>query len=199
MWNLKGASKLCSDRDVEREHVKHIEKLRNIKSRVDNKPPRQHSHLLHKAKKEKLEYERNVWIQHENQLLLQKMLRIDKKPTQIGCTLSGTPSAGSLNRVVRSRELTKISVENRQILKRLQSAQTHYNTKRWDDEHRYTQYLANQLSENAGRIPKMMGQSSTENTNSSFKRSRPSSASVIRRQEVVSGRYASEGLIGRLL
>lgn len=197
MWNLKGASKLCSDRDVEREHVKHIEKLRSIKSRIDNKPPRQHSHLLYKAKKEKLEHERSASIQYENHLLLQKMLKIDKKPTQVS-PLASNPSAGSLNRVVRTRELTKISAENRQILKRLQSAQPHYNTKRWDEEHRYTKYLSHKLSENAGRIPRIPGIGSSENTNTSFSRSRPSSAGVNRRPEV-SARFATDGTSGRIL
>lgn len=79
--------------------------------------------------KEQLIVERVNEIQKENRILLKKMLTIDLKPGRYNpqrIKLKNTPSALSLNRAQRIRELTRVTQENKMLLQRLQSAQSIY-------------------------------------------------------------------------
>ncbi|CAG9313903.1 unnamed protein product [Blepharisma stoltei] len=151
MWNQKASCKITQELDFAREHLIHQYKLGKIKSRIDNKPPRKMPHVFSKAKKGLKEEERLNEMQHTNHLLLQKLLLIDTKPSQAATPISS--SLKSLNRKNRIEELTKISEENRRILRKINTAGSHYNARKLDQDYRQHEYLAYQLSENARRIP----------------------------------------------
>jgi hypothetical protein len=69
------------------------------------------------------------------------MLQLDlknQKPTHAPAKPPANPTAlnqyNSLNRKVRIKDLTRIVDDNRNILKRLQSAKSHYQTDKWEDD-----------------------------------------------------------------
>lgn len=155
MWNLCGSSKLVTERELHREHYQHQLKLMNIRPRIDMGPPKPMSHLESKARKKRVQSDRNEIIRRENQLLLKKMMEIDIRPSSATISaLKRVPSTGSLNRFVRISELTKISRENQSILHRLQRTQSAYSVKRWAKQSEYNDYLKMRLSQNAGRVPR---------------------------------------------
>jgi len=155
MWNLIGGSKLCQERELQREHFQHQVKLLHMKARVDTKPPRPMSHLENKARRIRMEQDKSDSIRKDNQLLLKKMIEIDQKPSSaVPLPIKKLPTSTSLNRRVRIQELTKISRENKSLLQRLQRTQSVYNVKRWQEESDYKDYLRECLSRNAGRVPR---------------------------------------------
>eukprot|EP00362_Geleiidae_sp_MMETSP1317_P002299 CAMPEP_0201283216 /NCGR_PEP_ID=MMETSP1317-20130820/7962_1 /ASSEMBLY_ACC=CAM_ASM_000770 /TAXON_ID=187299 /ORGANISM="Undescribed Undescribed, Strain Undescribed" /LENGTH=109 /DNA_ID=CAMNT_0047598719 /DNA_START=106 /DNA_END=435 /DNA_ORIENTATION=- len=104
---------------------------------TDCGPPSCYGMLKVKPKRLQLQKERTNEIQTHNQILLNKMLQIDLKPSHLHPTMlvsSLPPSHGTLNRVVRYKELTKITCENRALLRRIQSSKSSYNHKKWIED-----------------------------------------------------------------
>lgn len=130
---LPTINRLVGEREKVREHELHYKRLRNIKSNIDNKCPKKPTHLKARGgKKEQILVDKVTEIQKENRILLKKMLTIDLKPTNHNpqkIKVIPTPSAFSLNRGQRIRELTRVTQENKLLLQRLQSAQSVYNSK----------------------------------------------------------------------
>ena len=90
-----------------------MSRLRSMKSMLDNKAPRQYSHLLNgtNAKSKQL-MSKYLEMQNENRVLLKKMLSIDMKPSNLNpqkITIRQTPSSQSLNRLARLKELIRVN------------------------------------------------------------------------------------------
>ncbi|KAJ3259455.1 hypothetical protein HK103_002358 [Boothiomyces macroporosus] len=99
----------------------HLKKLKGIKSNIDNKPPKQLPHLEHKLKKIQMENEAHDPDIHQT------------KYPQI-CT----------NATVRAREQTRISIENKKMLHRLETKQPHISHRELDvDRYKSLAYLEN--------------------------------------------------------
>lgn len=106
------------------------------------------------ANKEQLIVDKVSEIQKENRILLKKMLTIDLKPTKHNpqkIKIANTPSAYSLNRAQRIRELTRVTQENKMLLQRLQSAHSVYNHNKWEADHKKKSNLVDMLCKNADR------------------------------------------------
>ena len=94
-------------------------------------------------------------IQNENRILLKKMLAIDIHPSNLNPSqiqLISAPSAYSLNRQQRIKELSRVTEENKHLLRRLQSAHSVYNHSRWEAENRNKNYLIDMICRNSGRF-----------------------------------------------
>ena len=138
----------------------HIERLRMIKPTISISGPKKPSHLKTNAKREMLNLgkfvatsctitdenfatERMSEIQYQNRILLRKMLQIDlKKSKQVSGKVinanyekesnpNGLNAYNSLNRAVRIKEIARVADSNRNILGRLQTTKSHYDTGRW--------------------------------------------------------------------
>lgn len=82
------------------------------------------------------------------------MLTIDLKPSKHNpqkIKIANTPSAYSLNRAQRIRELTRVTQENKMLLQRLQSAHSVYNHNKWEADHKKKSNLVGMLCKNADR------------------------------------------------
>jgi hypothetical protein len=83
------------------------------------------------------------------------MLTIDLKPTVQNpqrVKVVNTPSAYSLNRGQRIKELTRVTQENKLLLQRLQSAQSVYDRVKWENDFRMQNYRADMIRKNADRF-----------------------------------------------
>lgn len=83
------------------------------------------------------------------------MLTIDLKPTFHNpqkIKITNTPSAYSLNRGQRIKELTRVTQENKLLLKRLQSAQSVYDRNKWENDNKMKNYRVEMLCKNADRF-----------------------------------------------
>ena len=117
----KKLSKVWSEIDLN----KHMQNVRNIKSRVDFRPPSQYSHLKYKAKSLIQQEERFLEIDRENQMLLKKIKNLSvnsggkKKISVVG---------RSLNHGSRKRKLLEIAIENQAMVQRINSKKSVYNS-----------------------------------------------------------------------
>ena len=148
MWNTLSNSHL-TEREKLREHMLHMYKLSQVKPRIDNRAPPAPSHIKTKNKKKQQERERQETIQKDNNLLLQKLMKIDSKPrTSMNSSLKRNDSYQKLeaNR--------KLAHENFGLLKRIKSAKSHYAHDKFIRDFEQQQYLKRKLSENARRVPR---------------------------------------------
>merc|ERR1719323_782941 len=82
-WNMSCCNRLVHERMENNKHEKHFRALESTRGLVDSASPRTHAHLKSKPKTRKLLEDRASEIQLENRILLQKMLNIDTKPSQL--------------------------------------------------------------------------------------------------------------------
>ena len=149
---FKSGNKISSERHRRKLQRNHRRKLRNIRSTIDNKPPKRHTHLRKNKKKKQMMQERFAKIERENQLLLKKMSYIMRHDT-LDNKCKAARYTHSLNKGLRKKELKKISEENMAILARIQSRESTYNHLKWEDERRKNEALLSMISEYD--LPKM--------------------------------------------
>ena len=140
---LKSGNKITSERYQTYCHSLHKKKLRNIRSTLDNKPPKRHNHLRKNLKKQQLMQERFSKIERENQILLEKMSYIMQHNTLDNRSKSHK-YGHSLNKEQRKKELKVITYENSAILDRIQNKESTYNHLSWENDRRQNEaYLKN--------------------------------------------------------
>lgn len=191
MW--KPSCKSIAERDALTEHVIHLKKLRKIKSRIDNRPPKELKHVHMNAKKELNSLKTQAEIQYKNQVLLQKLRKIEEME---GKAQEEHKIKGNYFSRIRLEELERIGGENQKILNRIQSAKSYYPLEKQKSDYMASQYLKLKLSENAGRIPKNTSYNVFEfmepgDTNRSIKTTRPNTAAVSVRAPFGAGRPIS--------
>ena len=136
-----------AEREISREQLTHKIKLQTIKSRIDNRPPRSHSHVRANQKKELQKKQRQNEIQGHNRKLLERLMRIESKPLII-------EKQPSLKSNKNSKLDMRVALENPGILHRIKSAKSYYSSQKFKEEYEFQQYLKAKLSENARRVPK---------------------------------------------
>lgn len=153
LWNQSSCNRLIAERMESDKHDKHLRALQRMRCQVDNQAPKEHKHLQEKMKTKKLQEDRATEIQRENRVLLQKMLSIDVKQTDLNreMVVNQRHQPRSLNSGVQRKELRRITERNQQMLTRLQGARGVYNTRTWEDEEVDRQALKFRLSQNACR------------------------------------------------
>ncbi|CAE7581368.1 Cfap97d1 [Symbiodinium natans] len=151
-------NRLVAERTELRRHEKHLQALESTRGLVDAKQPKEHTHLRNKLKTRKLQEDRAAEIQLENRILLQKMLNIDTKPSQISdAQMSTATRPRSLHGESQRREAGRIAAENQALLQRLQNTKPSIDPRAWDEEEVDRQALKFRLSQNssAGRVMKL--------------------------------------------
>ena len=77
MWVQNRSNRIIGEREKVKEHIMHIQRLREIKPCIDMKKPPKPTHIATNYKKEMKNMERLSEIQFQNRVLLRKMLQID--------------------------------------------------------------------------------------------------------------------------
>mmetsp|Transcript_75183 Transcript_75183/g.135431 ORF Transcript_75183/g.135431 Transcript_75183/m.135431 type:complete len:220 (-) Transcript_75183:309-968(-) len=152
LWNMSACNRLVAERSESRRHDKHIRALESTRGMTDATPPAEYAHLRSKPKTRKLQEDRAAEIQLENRILLQKMLNIDTKPSQLQSDMTLTAvKPRSLHGDAQKRDLDRITSENQALLQRLQNTKPSIDPRAWDEEEVDRQALKFRLSQNAGR------------------------------------------------
>lgn len=149
---FKSGNRASRERDRRRNQELHQRRLRNIRSTLDNKPPKRHNHLRRNHKKKQMMQERFAKIERENQLLLEKMSFIMQHDT-LDNKCKAAKYTRSLNKDRRKKELKRISEENSAILSRIQSRNSTYNHLKWENDRRKNEQYLNMISE--FKLPKL--------------------------------------------
>mmetsp|Transcript_263 Transcript_263/g.269 ORF Transcript_263/g.269 Transcript_263/m.269 type:complete len:128 (-) Transcript_263:330-713(-) len=98
-------------------------------------------------KKEAMIERRYTEIERENRILLEKMSNIMQQTRGGNPNMTGGFGKRSLNREVRKKELLKITVENQQMLKRLQDKQSNYSVARWEEDFKSKERMMKNMCE----------------------------------------------------
>lgn len=158
LWNMTACNRLVAERTEVRRHEKHIQALQDTKGLIDAKQPQEHAHLRSKPKTRKLQEDRAAEIQLENRILLQKMLNIDTKPSELTEAMNKEGlKPRSLHGEAQRRDLDRITTENQALLQRLQNTKPSIDPRSWDEEEVDRQALKFRLSQNAsaGRVARL--------------------------------------------
>ncbi|XP_070576684.1 annexin A7-like isoform X2 [Ptychodera flava] len=132
-------NKLLQKRWDQRAYRQHVQKMRGMKSGIDNKTPQNYLHLQLRLKKIQAEEERQATIEHENRILLAKLTQVLRSHGQVdNWNLEYEPR--SLNRPHMERKLQQIEQENQEILARLNKVKSFYKPEQWEDEYILHQY-----------------------------------------------------------
>ncbi|XP_071369461.1 uncharacterized protein CFAP97D2 [Centroberyx affinis] len=110
----------------------HRRKVKSAKPTLNTTPPRTYGHLSVKLKKQKLEEQRMMTIQRENDMLLEKISYIMRTTGQ-----TDNRNYYERKRLVEERrqlELLRITEENQVILLRLSQCRPHYNVRSWHED-----------------------------------------------------------------
>eukprot|EP00744_Colponema_vietnamica_P005836 GILI01008510.1.p1 GENE.GILI01008510.1~~GILI01008510.1.p1 ORF type:complete len:214 (+),score=75.86 GILI01008510.1:51-644(+) len=157
MWNSVPGKRILAEKLEQDALAKHMQKINSVKPSVDNNNPAASRPMRMNGKRAQLEQERCAAIQRDNKILLQKMLAIDLKPPSIA--VPSSPPKKSLHKSARTKELAKITLENKQMLKRLQSIQPVYNSAKWEEEARQRESLVKNICSNSGHTRRTRSQS----------------------------------------
>jgi len=146
-------NRLVAERTEHSKHERHIRALESTRGMVDCSHPKAFAHLKTKPKTRKLQEDRASEIQLENRILLQRMLNIDTKPSQLsGEHLSSQRTQPrTLHGGAHRREHDRITGANQELLKRLQGAKPSIDPRQWEDEEMDRQALKFRLSQNSCR------------------------------------------------
>lgn len=82
MWNTHYSNRKCNEIEKIKEHKMHLERIVTVKTTLDMKQPKKPRFLVERSKKEKCEGEKKNKIFYENNVLLGKIIEIEKKPSQ---------------------------------------------------------------------------------------------------------------------
>jgi hypothetical protein len=140
-------NKQCQARYITHCQEMHKSKLRDMKCSIDNKGPKEATHLKTNAKKNALMEERFANIERENRMLLEKMSYIMRFKGGIDNTNESLQYGRSLNKDRRKRELMKITKQNQLILTRIQESQPTYDHLSWAEEARVNQQFMTNICE----------------------------------------------------
>lgn len=133
---LPSVNPLVTRRQYERSKDIHHRKLRNIKCSVDCHAPNSFKKGKRRnLKKEQLMEERYTEIERDNRHLLEKMSVI-MQSNSLDNINKGLKYSKSLNRGFRKRQLAKITVQNQDILRRIQSSEPTYDHWQWEEQRR---------------------------------------------------------------
>mmetsp|Transcript_15910 Transcript_15910/g.40213 ORF Transcript_15910/g.40213 Transcript_15910/m.40213 type:complete len:223 (+) Transcript_15910:207-875(+) len=137
------SNKFLYQKDIEHRQKMHKARMNRMKPAIDNKPPKKPSHLTNNKKREQMMEDRFVRIERENRLLLEKMSHIMSKKT-LDNENDSFKYVRSLNKSYRKRELQRITVENQEILRRIQQREPFYNHAQWEEDRKaHEQYMRN--------------------------------------------------------
>mmetsp|Transcript_25167 Transcript_25167/g.76361 ORF Transcript_25167/g.76361 Transcript_25167/m.76361 type:complete len:309 (-) Transcript_25167:289-1215(-) len=132
---------LCSHkgsamRDLHHAHAKHVERLKNMKPRIDMsvKP----TYKMNNAKKEQEAAERNAAIERQNKMLLSKMYTIMNSENPY-LNMKSPPTTKSLNIERRRQEYDRIARENQAIMQRILARGSNFDARKLDQEWKQTQ------------------------------------------------------------
>lgn len=133
MWTQAKSNRIIYEREKIKDHLSHIDRLRQIKPTITIKAPKKPNHVFTNYKREMQNLERQSDIQYQNRILLRKMLLIDhkhpksvQKPEAYYALPESNPRGlnayNSLNKHNRIVEMRKVATDNVSILNRLQNA-----------------------------------------------------------------------------
>lgn len=146
---LPSVNRFLTKKDRDRNRRIHRQKLRTIKSSIDNNAPKgfKTNRTRKNPKKERMMEENFQKIERENRLLLRKMSSIMQGKDVIDNRTDNEKYAKSLNRSLRKRQLKRITFQNANILKRIEHCQPTFSVENWERDYKKSKEIVYNISE----------------------------------------------------
>lgn len=142
-----------SSREIVIEHNIHKKRLSRVSSRIDNQSPKRMKHLFENSKGKYLQQSKKNLILSSNRILVGKLLKVTSRENSIRRQNKGlTPG----NRLKKVQEVMRITKENFRILNKIKTSRPYYSSERMKKDFDFKQNLKKMISQNAGRIPKIL-------------------------------------------
>ncbi|KAL4470345.1 hypothetical protein ABPG74_011956 [Tetrahymena malaccensis] len=155
MWNTISTNKLLEQRIKFNEHQKHRNTLSCVKTTLNNKQPYCPSFIKSKSKQKQIKQEQLQDLYKNNQILLTKMLQIERNPSKKlnADILYGEYRSGHVapESIQRANFLRKVQEENDYIYQRMSTVQSNYSQKNWEKHKNKDIYMSSKISQNARR------------------------------------------------
>lgn len=135
------ANPLCGRRELERVHQMHRDRIRNVKTSIDTRPPRSMPHLTLYGRDYHAKKRATTEAAFSDLKMIQAIARTMTRPFEIGGRAAGPTS---LNSGARKQEIFRIMSDNHQLLNRLENLKPALATKDLVREHRTRErYMVN--------------------------------------------------------
>ena len=144
-------SSVC--RDIILEHSLHLKKLSRVSSRIDNSSPKKMTHVYKNSKGKYLEKTVKESILSTNKILVDKLLKVSSRENS---TCKSRKNAVSQSRSRKNGEIFRITCENFRILNKIKTSRPYYSSEKMKKEYRFSSTLKKMISQNAGRVPRVM-------------------------------------------
>ena len=141
------SNKIVEKKSQERTREKQLKKLQEIKPVVPDERPSSFKPFRRNLKRQTREEERYSEIERCNRLLLERLTGLMKHKNKDFINEQHQFRVRSLNRDSRKRELVKITIENQNLLKRIQNQKSEYSVQSWLESHRQEQKILQNISE----------------------------------------------------
>ena len=143
------ANKLLQKLWDEKNQVIHKQKIKNIKSRIDQKSPYRYAHVFKNSKKEQIlegkDYsDRYTEIERENRILLEKMSQIIQTRSN---SMSKVNKFQMINESKRKKSLEKLVSDNSFFVKRLKKQSSFYSLAKFEEERKEQEGYLHRISE----------------------------------------------------
>ncbi|EAR82447.2 transmembrane protein, putative (macronuclear) [Tetrahymena thermophila SB210] len=158
MWNNLACTSydICSTRRITEAQRRHLQSLTSVRPTIDTRTPWQPSHSLSKWTN-KYTNQRNQKIQHDNKVLLEKMMVIDKKSSNMNPKKLAQEiyPIKSMAEYQRRRNQENLKQENNKIIERIDNAtqKSNYGKQMWMKESKkFEQYKSNILRSKSKKL-----------------------------------------------
>ena len=154
----KTSNRACAERITLRRDRLHKEKLRSVKSSIDNSAPKtlrgkgkntQRRRRRRNPNETTKKKERNNRIQRENDILIRRILDVDKKHQKLRKSEfyldSKHMKLRSLNRRTRNEKLRRVTRDNEKILDRILNVRPQFDRTKWKLEEKQRQKILKRL------------------------------------------------------
>ena len=143
------SNKTTYQRSVRHGQRMHKKRMKEVKSSVDCSPPRTWNKRRGKVDRKALQERRakEDLLARDNERLLAKLVRIKSQPGGVDSTNTAYKYSRSLNIDGRRAELSRITYENKMLLKRLNRVKPSFSVREWDRDFVKAQKLSVRVSE----------------------------------------------------
>lgn len=137
-------NKIIAKKTRERKEQLHEKKMKEITCSIDQEMPASFGSLRNNRKRQQLKENRNLEIERENRILLERLTHIMNHPLT---TSQKEFRIKSLNREQRKRELVRITIENQWMIKRISEQKSSYSRAEWSESRKKQEYYLKTMSQ----------------------------------------------------
>ena len=152
MWNTKIANEQCNKLERFRFHREHLERLMQVRGKIDNKTPLKPKFLIVKPAKIETERMRLKQIDYENRIIYDRMHSISTKHSPYSIEIARPIYCPAFDKAtfnwIDNKKKLDIVKRNQWLMKRFDSARSHYPTKNYLKQNEFNKYLERNLHKN---------------------------------------------------